>query len=157
MDTNSVISILGSLASIVGAGFAWWQVKRAKKIADQIKIDRVRRELPELKHVAESSREDIKKLISYLQSEKQSRGLKPDDLLRTIQNLIEKFNDNKHLFNDNSDIQKQFNNLIKSFDRYKEITDTKEKLQSAKDIYQYINNIIYEVNKSFDEKIVQAA
>lgn len=156
MDTNSVISILGSLASIVGGGFAWWQFKRAKKIADQIRVDRVRRELPELKHIAESSREDIKKLISYLQSEKQSRGLNLEDVLKTIQNLIEKFNDNKHLFNDNSDIQTEFENLIKSFDEYKKIIDTKEKLKSANDIYKYINNIISEINKSFDEKIIQA-
>lgn len=150
MDIDVLINRIGFVLSLGGAAFSWWQATRAKKIKDEIKDDRLKIALVELIAKGNSARSAAQKLAP-LTHNKQSRGFNPEDSLKVIQNFIEKFNDNKHLLNTVC-FTKLFNELKDKFAKYKNEEDVINQEKIGNVIYEILNSIISELNKSFDEK-----
>lgn len=142
-----MLSILGSLASIVGAFVSWWQYKKAKSAAEEAKEAKMsvlnRQQISEIEKVLMSAHEAEGVLIGRTSRRLTNQGKNLSVEYEKIQNFISEFNEIYESFtsidlrNPLEFAHKRLVNTIKNYNN-----ENENLLEDAQSMLEDIRNII---------------
>lgn len=154
------ISIVGSIASIFGAIWAWQEATKSKEHAS--KAEKFRDELVHRKNIAEVSKLHIEtsrilKLVSKVGptcTKNGVRGVKGDEIAREVEEYTRFLNEHSIHFSDffHNNAKELCGSLRPLLESLSEATDFEQKKNSGKQIYDLINGFLPEIKNLSDVK-----
>lgn len=148
MDIDSIINKIGFCITIASAVYTTVQAIRARKIADEIKITKIKNSLTDLLQKGKIARDAANK-IGFPENSKSLRGFNRTDSIRKILTFLECLNDNQHLFNDEN-LKKIANEAQKIVEKYQNEKILEEGQEFGKQLHQHLNDIISILQEKFD-------
>lgn len=156
MDLNTIISIIGTVASVGGAAWAWRQAHLAKNAATeaqqvkkQIFTAADMSDLSEVKAVYETTQKNIRKYAS--RGNDSLVGVDVERDAESVYKLLEKINELKHLFpsegfsKDCQELEKSLQDLV--------VAHTADEIKKhGKEVYDKLQPILPVVRKEFMKK-----
>lgn len=141
----TVLTCIGVVASLIGAGVSIKQANKAKKIKEEIILDRSKRSFINPLGEFRNTRKESNKLVSIQNGAVQ--GIDESVVLDSIQSSIDKLYENSHRKNFD-----KISNLIKAtrdlVHRYRTGDGNKENL--AEGIHRKVNEITREISRQID-------
>lgn len=148
MDIDSIINKIGFCITITSAIYTTVQAIRARRIADEIKITKIKNSLIDLIQKGKIAREETRK-IGFPENSKSLRGFNRTDSIRKILAFLESLNDSQHLFDD-EDLKKIANETQKIIEKYQNEKTLEEGQEFGKELHQHLNDIISILQEKFD-------
>ena len=156
----TTVSIVGSIASIFGAIYALRSEKKAKESAELAESAKnqviTQKKTTALVEILFQSKRIQKVFVKYSTAQTQAilRGSDFNEDAKLLREFISKINENRNLIKENSEIDsdkyyKEINDLL---DKYCEDKTIKNKQKQGKLIILKIDDIIYKLKKTVDNR-----
>ncbi|MEY3423270.1 MAG: hypothetical protein RIR48_3600 [Bacteroidota bacterium] len=154
MDFNLILSLSGTIASLVGAWIAIREASKAKSIKKEIVS--IKKDLnnklksKELNDLLSDAKRIRTILLNYkIQIDIESEGIDINSNIKDINHFVSKLNDNGNEIKKIEGISNDYEELVKNLNKL-----TKENIfKMAKSIYANLNNFIPRLNDDLNSKI----
>ncbi|MBU2997341.1 hypothetical protein KO500_12915 [Cellulophaga baltica] len=156
----TIISVIGSIASIFGAIYAIKSEKKARasaELAEDAKNQVLsKKRTTDLVEILHDSKRIQKVFVKYSTAQTQSilKGSDFNEDARLLRDFISKINENRTLIKENSEVDsdRYYNDISKLLDSYCADNTIKNKQEQGKLIIIKLDDMIYKLRKSIDSR-----
>lgn len=144
------ISIIGSVFSVLGALYAFYQANKAKQYKDEIQQDRKKMVLVDVIGIARHARKECRKIITPVG--KPARGVVPQDVINSIRDCIERIHDNIHKFHF-SKLNETISKIENQLKNYINENDETQRYSIGDNLYISLGELNRKINEELNSSI----